>query len=197
MAVSAPRAAPASRERTAGAPAVRQETGAPAFRVLTARDLAARAKRRRARAVYVGSGVVVIGSLLAIAIGEALVSSQQIRLDQLEQRLSAAVAQNQELQLERAQLASPARILDLAKRQLGMVAPSSVTYLPAVLPGQLTGAPVAPLVIAPAQSSAAAASSSSPTTTSAAGSATTGATGGGTSRTSSTPSSPHASRKAP
>ncbi len=146
-------AAAPGRARTAGASAAQgaaqpdarpdRRAEAARFRVLTARDLQARARRRRARAVAAVAGTLLIGSLLAIAIAQALVASQQIRLDSLEQRLAAAVATNQELQLQRAELASPARILDLAKRELGMITPGDVTYLPAVAPSRL-GSPHAP-----------------------------------------------------
>ena len=170
MAQAAPRraaaAAPPKGASADASPSLDRRTpGEPKFRVVTARDLAARSRHRRARAVVACAGMLVIGSLLAIAVGQALVASQQVRLDAMHQQLSAAVASNQELQIQRAKLASPARILDLAKTELKMVTPSSVTYLPAVLPSELGVSTSSPTSggVAPATTSSSVATSTIPT----------------------------------
>ena len=54
---------------------------------------------------------VVAVALLVVAAGQAFVATQQVRLDRLDRGLATAVARDQNLQLTRAQLASPSRIL--------------------------------------------------------------------------------------
>jgi len=93
------------------------------------------ARRRRARMLALLAAVLVLGTLLAIAAAQAVVASQQMRIDGLQQSLATATATNENLQLEHADLTSPSRVLVIAEHRLGMVVPSSVTYLPAVDPG--------------------------------------------------------------
>ena len=113
---------------------------APAqLRVLTATDLAERIARRRARVVKLAAAAVLAAALLALAGARALVDSEQVRLDALQQQVAVAVSQNQALQLAHAELSSPTRILQLAETRLGMVVPGSVTYLSAVNPAPSAG----------------------------------------------------------
>jgi cell division protein FtsL len=97
--------------------------------------LSSTARRRRARILAVLAAALVLGTLLAIAAAQAVVASQQMRIDGLQQSLATATASNENLQLEHADLSSPARVLVIAERHLGMIVPKSVTYLPAVDPG--------------------------------------------------------------
>jgi cell division protein FtsL len=97
--------------------------------VLGRAELARRRLRRRAQLVVVLAATVVAISLLVVAAGQAFVAAQQVRLDRLDRGLATAVARDQNLQLTRAQLASPSRILRVAERQLGMVVPKNVIYL--------------------------------------------------------------------
>jgi len=130
------RATAAAPAQPAGQPARRHAGGARSrLTVVDPRRLRLRARQRRARVLVAAAAVVALGSLGVVAAGQALVTSQQVRLDNLHQALSAAVAQDQDLQLSRAQLAAPSRILDVAERELHMVAPASVTYLVPVNPG--------------------------------------------------------------
>lgn len=112
----------------------------PEFRVLTATDLAARRLRRQARLVAALAVTVLVGSLLAVGAAQALVASQQVRLDAEQQRVATAVSQDQQLQLVHAELASPQRVLKVAEHRLGMVVPQQVRYLSAVVPA---GSPAA------------------------------------------------------
>jgi cell division protein FtsL len=111
--------------------------------VLGRAELAQRRLRRRARLVCVLAATVVAVSLLVVAAGQAFVAAQQVRLDRLDRGLATAVARDQNLQLTRAQLASPSRILQVAERELGMVVPRNVIYLVPVNPDRST-APSAP-----------------------------------------------------
>ena len=107
----------------------------PPLTVVSGAALAQRRLRRRGRAVLVLAALVVAATLFVVAAGQAFVAAQQVRLDRLDQQLSASVAKGETLQLTRAQLESPSRILSLAEHQLGMVVPVSVTYLVPVDPG--------------------------------------------------------------
>jgi len=130
------RATAAAPAQPARQPARRQAEGARSpLRVVDPRRLRIRARQRRARVLVAAAAAMVLGSLGVVAAGQALVTSQQVRVDNLHQALSAAVAQDQDLQLSRAQLAAPSRILSIAEHELHMVAPASVTYLVPVNPG--------------------------------------------------------------
>lgn len=78
---------------------------------------------------------VVLGGLLAFGIAFALVVAQallvqgQQRLDDLQTRTAEATREQQELRLRVAELESPARIVEAATVELGMVPPAGVTYL--------------------------------------------------------------------
>ncbi len=99
-------------------------------------ELERRRLRRRREAIYTLAGLVVAAALLIVAAGQAFVAAQQVHLDRLEQQLATSVARAQNLQLARAKLESPSRILVIAERQLGMVVPKSVTYLVPVDPSR-------------------------------------------------------------
>ena len=112
------------------------------LKVLSAQALTDRSRARRARSLIVASCLLVAGSLLAITIAQTMVAAQQLRIDNLNQAVTGAVAANQNLALSRAQLAAPARILQIAEHRLGMVTPSHVTYFAPVDPGpSLSAAP--------------------------------------------------------
>jgi len=95
-----------------------------------------RRMRRRARAMLAGAVVIVAGTLVLVAGGQALVAAHQVSLDATEQALAQGVARNQNLQLTRANLASPARVLEIAEQRFGMIVPRSITYLAPVNPGE-------------------------------------------------------------
>lgn len=103
--------------------------GQPRLRVVRQQALARRIRRRRARLIFALSAVVVAGAMLAVAAAGSVVVSQQLRLDAVHAQVEAALAQDQSLQVQKASLQAPARILSIAERQLGMVAPATVHYL--------------------------------------------------------------------
>jgi cell division protein FtsL len=94
---------------------------------------------RRARLVVFGAAAVIVAALLLVAIGSALVVSQQVRLDSAEQALAASSSHNTNLQVQRAELAAPTKVLQVAQTKLGMVMPKSVVYLVPVKVGPTVG----------------------------------------------------------
>jgi cell division protein FtsL len=94
---------------------------------------------RRTRLVVFGALAILVAAMLLVAIGSALVVSQQVRLDSAEQALEAASTRNTNLQVQRAELASPTRVLEVAQTKLGMVTPKSVFYLVPVKLGPTVG----------------------------------------------------------
>jgi len=94
---------------------------------------------RRTRLVTFGALAIIVAALLLVAIGSALVVSQQVRLDSAEQALAATSTENTNLQVQRAELASPTKVLEVAQTKLGMVTPKTVTYLVPVKIGPTVG----------------------------------------------------------
>ena len=85
--------------------------------------------------MIVGAVAIVAVALAIVAGAQGFVAARQVGLDGVEQQLQAAVATNQNLQLERAKLASPARVLQIAEQRFGMVVPGHVSYLAPINPG--------------------------------------------------------------
>lgn len=122
------------REPASSRPADAGETR-PSLDVVDRRRAASRSNRRRAGMLR-GLGVMfVVGALAVTAAAHTFVASDQQRIDTLQSQLSQTLAEQQDLQLSRAELESPLRVLAIAERQLGMVSPESVSYLPPVDPG--------------------------------------------------------------
>ncbi len=94
---------------------------------------------RRARMVVFGAAALIVAALLLVAIGSALVVSQQVRLDSAQQALAASSTYNTDLQVQRAELAAPTKVLKVAQTKLGMVMPKSVVYLVPVKVGPTVG----------------------------------------------------------
>lgn len=146
----------AAARHAATAPAVRPPAGpagpAGPSRAERRADLRVVEPRRRLRT----GPTFALGAVLAFAIAFAVVACQvtlvqgQERLDQLDARIAESSDHYQELRLSVAQLESPARIIDAATTDLGMVSPPAITYLtpdgavvvpgaadPAVVPDEL------------------------------------------------------------
>ena len=105
------------------------------LRVVGARDLARRARARAATRTVVTSAAIIVVALLVAAGAQAYVAEQQLRIDSTEQQLTSAVALSQSLQLSRAELSSPGRVLAVAEHALKMVSPATVHDLRPVRPG--------------------------------------------------------------
>jgi hypothetical protein len=91
---------------------------------------------------------LVAGSLLGVVAINVMIAQDQLRLDRLDAQRNAALDHRGQLQLQLAQLQSPARIVAQAEQRLGMVVPSKLTYLSgngATVQSTASGAVPAPL----------------------------------------------------
>ncbi len=77
------------------------------------------------------SAGLVIGSLLAVVVGDALLTQGQVRLAAEQSAMASAVATQKSLQVAVAEKAAPPVVVAQAKSQ-GLIAPNSVVYLPEV-----------------------------------------------------------------
>jgi cell division protein FtsL len=104
----------------------------PRLDIVERSRVASRSNRRQANLLRSLGVAFVVGALAITAAAHAFVASDQQRVDTLQGQLAATLAQQQNLQLSRAALESPVRVLNIAERQLGMISPGSVSYLPPV-----------------------------------------------------------------
>ncbi len=77
------------------------------------------------------SGTLVVGSLLAVVVGDAMVTQGQVRLSGLQSQVAAAQVAQKAAQVAVAQLAAPDRVVAQGIR-LGLSAPAQVVDLPQV-----------------------------------------------------------------
>ncbi|MHB1986857.1 MAG: FtsB/FtsL family cell division protein [Acidimicrobiales bacterium] len=126
------RAPDAGVHRPAGRPADSAKTP---LGIVDRRQLLSRARRRQTRVLLVLSGAVLATALTIAAAGHAMLAASQIQTDGLQASLAGAVATQQNLQLQRAELGTPSRVLSIAEHRYKMVWPSNVTYLQPVNPG--------------------------------------------------------------
>ncbi len=77
------------------------------------------------------SAALVVGSLLAVVVGDAVVSEGQVRLTATQSQLAAATVAQKGLQVSVAEKAAPPVVVAQAKKA-GLVAPPVVVYLPHV-----------------------------------------------------------------
>ncbi len=77
------------------------------------------------------SGALVVGSLLAVVVGDAMVTQGQVRLSTLQSEVSSAEVAQKAAQVTVAQLAAPTRVVARGIR-LGLTAPAQVLDLPQV-----------------------------------------------------------------
>ncbi len=77
------------------------------------------------------SALLVVGSLLAVVIGDALLAEGQVRLSSVQDRVAAASAAEKALQASVAEKAAPPVVVGQAEGE-GLVAPTQVVYLPRV-----------------------------------------------------------------
>ena len=126
-----PPAAPATARRATAAPQPRPSTRRPALRVFEPEPR--RSPRRGiSRRGHVWLGVaLVVASLLAVVVADAMVAQGQVRLASIQSKIDGQLAIQKAAQSDVAQLAAPARIVAQAIVQ-GSVAPASVLDLPQV-----------------------------------------------------------------
>ena len=75
-----------------------------------------------------GLGLIATG-LLAVVTSHVILSQQHYELEQLDREAAQSQRRYDQLRLDVARLEAPERIVDVATRRLGMVAPEEVTYL--------------------------------------------------------------------
>lgn len=134
------------------------------------------------------SGLLIVGSLLAVVVGDALMAEGQVRLSSLQGQVAAAVVSEKAHQVALAQKTAPPVVVGQAESQ-GMVAPTQVVYLPRVpltvplpvprttpLPARTTPSPASSATTSGSSRAAAAAAASRPATTSTTAPTTTSAT---------------------
>ncbi|MBV8463048.1 MAG: hypothetical protein JO368_07130 [Acidimicrobiales bacterium] len=103
----------------------------PTLRVLERKRRQRRPRRRLARPELLVAGSLVVGSLLAVVVGDAVVAQGQIRMTHTQQAIAAATATEKAEQVAVAEQAAPPVVVRGAER-LGLVAPASIVDLPTV-----------------------------------------------------------------
>ena len=101
----------------------------PNLRVVHPGELSPKVRRRRAGAAAVLTIIVVFVGLFGLAVCQAIMAQNQMRLDRLDAEVADAQARYQRMRLRVAQLESPERIVAAAQERLGMVPPATVRYL--------------------------------------------------------------------
>jgi hypothetical protein len=94
------------------------------------------------------SVLLVVGSLLAVVVGDAMITGGQVSLTTTQSQVDAAATAQKTYQVAVAQMAAPPVVVAQAESQ-GLVAPTTVVDLPQVplnvpLPVPQTAAPPAP-----------------------------------------------------
>jgi hypothetical protein len=134
---SAQKAQPAPKAQPQqGRPQRAQPQPSPDLGVLDRRHVHERARRRQARALLALSALCIAGPLMSAAVGHAFVASAQVKADALQSQISTALQLQQDLRLQKAELTSPDRVLQIAEHNLHMVVPATVTYLAPLDPGR-------------------------------------------------------------
>lgn len=118
----APAAAPA--EKTDQPTADRRH-----LRVVEAPELTPAQRRRRARAIIMLGGGLLVAVGFALVYLHVLLAQRQFKLDSLNSQVQSQQATYQNLRLTVAQLESPQHIIATAEGQYGMTQPAKVTYL--------------------------------------------------------------------
>ncbi len=108
----------------------------PRLGVVDRRRLLERARRRQARVLVSLSAGLLASALVVAAAAHAFLADEQLSSDALQSQVANALAHQQNLQLERAELSAPSRVLSIAERRFKMIAPGGVQYLAPVKPGE-------------------------------------------------------------
>jgi hypothetical protein len=136
--------------------------------------------------LHIVSATLVVGTLLAVVVAQAILANGQVKLSGLQHQLSLEQSLHRQGELAVAQLETPSRIVGSASNQLHMVRPDQVTELPYVsLSAPLPTPKVAPRPATPA----AAATSTAATATAAAAQPSHTSSAGATTKTPSGPTS--------
>jgi hypothetical protein len=135
----------------------------------------------------VASVSLVLGSLLAVVVGQALLANGQVRLSTLQSQLTLEQSSHRQAELAVSQLETPSRIVAAASAQLHMVRPAQVIELPYVSLSTPVPTPkVTPGPPPPAPAAPATAAGTTAGTGTTSGTATGGTAGGATTQTTTT-----------
>ncbi len=108
------------------------------------------------RLLHIVSIALIVGALLAVVVGQALLANRQVRLSSVQHQLALAQSSHRQAELAVSQLETPSRIVAAASVQLHMVGPAQVVELPYVSlstplpPPKVTPQPGGPATAAPA-----------------------------------------------
>jgi len=151
-------------------PAPRRPPRPTPLRVVAPGERTPQARLRRRRLIVFGLAALAVVGLFGVVAEHTVLAQQQFRLASLQSQAATEQARYQALELQVAQLQSPARIVSGARSKLGMVPPAGITYLVpgqkgAKVKGQATPTPTTTPTSTPAltNSSAAAPGPASPT----------------------------------
>ena len=152
---------------------------------------------RQARVLNILSISLVVGTLLAVVVAQAVLANGQVKLAGLQHQLALEQSLHRQGELAVAQLETPSRIVGSASTQLHMVRPAQVTELPFVsLAVPLPTPKVTPGPAAPARPAVATTSASS-TGGAAGGASAQGSSAAPTTGRSSTPAPPRTRTSTP
>ena len=117
--------------RRAATPQQRPSTRRPPLRIFEPEPRRS-PRRGRSRRGHVWLAVaLVVGSLLAVVVGDSLVAQGQVRLAKIQSAIAVEQATQKSMQSEVAQLAAPDRVVAQGIA-LGLTAPAQVVNLPEV-----------------------------------------------------------------
>jgi len=100
------------------------------LQVLESREVRGQGRRRRTTTFV--ALVLVVGSLLAVVLGHAMLAQSQVRLSDVQAQLAAEQTVHRQDVLALAQLETPSRIAADARTQLHMITPAQVDQVPSV-----------------------------------------------------------------
>jgi Tfp pilus assembly protein PilX len=87
---------------------------------------------RQGRVLYILAVSLVVGTLLAVVVAQAILANGQVTLSGLQHQLALEQSLHRQGELAVSQLETPSRIVGSASTQLHMVRPAGVTELPYV-----------------------------------------------------------------
>jgi cell division protein FtsL len=126
----APPATGAARRATA-APPPRPSIRRPALRIFEPQPRRTARRQLSRRGHLWLAALLVVGSLLAVVVGDTMVAQGQVRLADLQSHITSELATQKAAQTEVAQLAAPDRVVAQGIL-LGLTAPAQVVDLPQV-----------------------------------------------------------------
>ncbi|MBW3573801.1 MAG: hypothetical protein KY450_02905 [Actinobacteria bacterium] len=139
---------PGPRSGATSAPAFRSTPRRAPLRLVDDSRLQQAARQRRRRRLVTAAAVFAGLAFLALAGSHAYLVTNQVRIDELQERVEEAQARHQVLRLQVATLEAPDRIVSVATDELGMVEPDAVTFV-APVDAAAASAPPTDVVVRP------------------------------------------------